>query len=84
MKVEMYSKDGCNYCMAAARLMMQKGIQFNVQELNVHFTREMLLEKFPDAKTFPVIVVDGMYIGGYNELSEEINKLNSPHIILNE
>ena len=62
MKVEMYSKEGCGYCMAAARLMMQKGIKFNVQELNVHFTREMLLEKFPDAKAFPVIVVDGMYI----------------------
>ena len=84
MKVEMYSKDGCNYCMAAARLMMQKGIQFTVQELNIHFTREMLLEKFPDARTFPVIVVDGMYIGGYNELNEEINKLNSPQIVLNE
>ena len=83
MKVEMYSKDGCNYCMAAARLMMQKGIQFNVQLLNVHFTREMLLEKFPDAKTFPIIVVDGMYIGGYNELSEELNK-GSSQILLNE
>ena len=84
MKVEMYSKDGCNYCMAAARLMMQKGIQFNVQELNVHFTREMLLEKFPDAKTFPVIVVDGMYIGGYNELNEELNKQPPSQILLNE
>jgi glutaredoxin 3 len=83
VKVEMYSKDGCGYCMAAARLMMQKGIQFTVQELNVHFTREMLLEKFPDARTFPVIVVDGMYIGGYNELSEELNK-GSSQILLNE
>jgi glutaredoxin-related protein len=43
----------------------------------------MLLEKFPDAKTFPVIVVDGMYIGGYNELSEELNK-GSSQILLNE
>jgi len=84
MKVEMYSKDGCNYCMAAARLMMQKGIQFTVQELNIHFTREMLLEKFPDARTFPVIVVDGMYIGGYNELNEELNKQPSSQILLNE
>jgi glutaredoxin 3 len=83
VKVEMYSKDGCGYCMAAARLMMQKGIQFTVQELNVHFTREMLLEKFPDAKAFPVIVVDGMYIGGYNELNEELNK-GSSQILLNE
>ena len=84
MKVEMYSKDGCGYCMAAARLMMQKGIQFTTQELNVHFTREMILEKFPDVKTFPIIVVDGMYIGGYNELSEELNRQSSSQILLNE
>jgi glutaredoxin 3 len=84
VKVEMYSKEGCGYCMAAARLMMQKGIPFNVQELNVHFSREMLLEKFPDAKTFPVIVVDGMYIGGYNELNEELNRQSSSQILLNE
>jgi glutaredoxin-related protein len=43
----------------------------------------MLLEKFPDAKAFPVIVVDGMYIGGYNELNEELNK-GSSQILLNE
>ena len=48
--------------------MLSKGIQYKELKLNEDFTREGLLDMFPSAKTFPVIVVDGMNIGGYNEL----------------
>lgn len=84
MIVEVYSKDGCGYCTAATHLLRQKNIQFKEQKLGVHFTREMLLEKFPFAKTYPIIVVDGMHIGGYNELTEELKKRDSGQILLNE
>ena len=36
--------------------------------LDVDFTRNGLVEKFSTAKTYPVIVVDGFYIGGYTQL----------------
>jgi hypothetical protein len=44
----------------------------------------MLLEKFPMAQTFPVIVVDNFYIGGYNQLREELDKSNSTQQFLSE
>lgn len=84
MIVELYSKENCGYCSAAVNLLNSKGVRFAEQKLGIHFTREMLLERFPHAKTFPVIVVDGMHIGGYNELSEELNKKSSDQILLNE
>ncbi len=84
MKVELYSKDGCKYCTAAANLLKNKGISFTEQKLSVHFTREVLLEKFPYAKSFPVVVVDGMHIGGYTELKEELNRGSSEQILLTE
>lgn len=84
MIVEIYGKDGCGYCLAAANVLRQKGINFTEQKLGIHYTREMLLEKFPSAKTFPVIVVDGMYIGGYNDLVEELSKQDSTKIFLTE
>ena len=34
--------------------------------LDEDFTREELLEKFPNARTFPQIVIDGENIGGYS------------------
>lgn len=84
MIVEIYSKEGCGYCTAAANLLTSKSIRFTEQKLDIHFTREMLIEKFPHAKTFPVIVVDGMHIGGYNELNEELRKRTSNQILLTE
>lgn len=82
--IEVYSKDNCGYCTAAVNLLRATGTPFTEQKLSVHFTRETLLEKFPTAKTFPVVVVDGMYIGGYNELREELKKSPSDQVLLNE
>lgn len=84
MNVEIYSKDGCGYCVAATNLLRQKGIKFTEMKLDVHVTRDFIKENFPFAKTFPVIVVDGMHIGGYNELTEEIKRLESGQILLRE
>jgi glutaredoxin 3 len=41
--------------------------------LDEDFTREELFEKFPTARTFPQIVVDGESIGGFTELKELVN-----------
>ena len=38
--------------------------------LNEDFNREQLLEKFPYAKTFPQITIDGIHIGGYTEFAK--------------
>jgi hypothetical protein len=46
-------------------------------KLGVDFSRETLLENYPTAKSFPVITVDGFYIGGYSQLAERINTTNS-------
>lgn len=53
-------------------LLSSKGIHYNELKLNEDFTKENLLELFPSAKTFPVIVIDGFNIGGYNQLEKLI------------
>lgn len=71
--VILYTKDNCSYCMNAKSLLVNKNISFKELKLGEDFTRESLLEMFPEAKTFPVIVVDGFNIGGYADLKEQIN-----------
>lgn len=82
--IEMYSRVGCHYCTMAAELMRSRGIEFMEQKLDVNFTREYLLEKFPNARTFPVIVIDGYHIGGYTELVEHVKSQNNTAQLLNE
>ena len=68
MHVEIYTREGCDYCDMAKGLLKTKNIGYVEQRLDVDFTRSGLIEKFAAAKTYPVIVVDGFYIGGYTQL----------------
>ena len=74
MTIEVYSKDGCPNCVKAKQLLNTHGKVFSEYKLNEDFTRDILLSKFPEAKTFPVIVVDGMNIGGYDQLFQYITE----------
>lgn len=74
MKVMVYSKDACPYCVKAINLLKTTDLEFEELKLDKNFTREELKEWFPDAKTFPVILLDKMWIGGYNELVEVVDE----------
>jgi len=83
MFVEVYTKEDCPYCQMARIALWDKQIPYSEQKLGKHFSREQILEKFPEAKTFPIIVLDGMYIGGYTQLREHLDSKNDSQIQLN-
>ena len=75
MNIDIYGKTQCPYCDMAKRLAQQtcenseQGLHtYNYYQLDTDFTREELFEKFPGARTFPQISIDGENIGGYTEL----------------
>tara|TARA_Y100000287_G_C14098816_1_gene294087 strand:- start:13 stop:246 length:234 start_codon:yes stop_codon:yes gene_type:complete len=74
MKVEIYSKPACPFCVQAKNLAEQKGYEYTYKMLDEDFTREELMEKFPTARTFPQIVVDGTSIGGFTEFKTLVDK----------
>ena len=71
MKIEIYSKPACPFCDKALFLtqqVVQESVHtYNKFMLDEDFTREELFEKFPTARTFPQITIDGESIGGYTE-----------------
>ena len=67
MKVEIYSKPQCPYCVQAKALAEREGHELTYKMLDEDFDREALMETFPGARTFPQIIVDGEKIGGYTE-----------------
>lgn len=82
MIVQIYSKEGCGYCDMAKTLLTSKNIPYTEQVLGIDFTREQLLANYSLAKTFPVIIVDGFYIGGYTNLVEHIEKNANAEVLV--
>ena len=74
MKVEIYSKDNCGWCSMAIKLAEREQYDTTVKKLNEDFTRDELLAPFPDAKSFPIVVVDGKTVGGFKEFDTFIKE----------
>ena len=70
--IEIYGKPQCPFCVNAKKLCEIKSLEYTYYEYIEDFSREELLEMFPNAKTFPQIKVDGVAIGGYKELHEQV------------
>lgn len=69
MIIEVYSKDNCPYCVEAKRLLTSLNLAFEEKKVGVDVTREELLERVPNAKTVPQIIINGECIGGYTQLA---------------
>lgn len=64
----------CPYCDMAKSLLKNKGIAFEERMIGADWTREQLLEEIPQARTVPQIILNGEYIGGYDQLKAHYNK----------
>ena len=72
--IEIYGKPQCPFCEKAKALCESRGFKFEYKSMGTDFTREELLEQFPNARTVPQIVVNGTKIGGYSELVNYIEE----------
>jgi len=61
----------------AKSLLKNKGIAFEERMIGADWTREQLLEEIPQARTVPQIILNGEYIGGYDQLKAHYNKQDS-------
>lgn len=85
---EVYSKPACPFCDRAKALLDSTGHEYRETILDVgqpkldgrtYITRDVLLERFPTARTMPQIGFnDGhggfAYIGGFNELKKKLQE----------
>ena len=75
MKVEIFSKPQCPFCVQAKALAEREGYELTYKMLDEDFDRETLMETFPGARTFPQIIVDGAKIGGYQEFKKLVDEV---------
>ena len=67
MEIIIYTMKGCGHCTRIKELLRRAGTTYTEKKLDVDFTREELLEKHPEAGGYPVMVVDGEFIGSIVE-----------------
>jgi glutaredoxin len=68
--IEIYTKPNCSYCVHAKKFMSDNLLEYVEYKLDKDFVRDDVLNKFPTAKTYPIIVIDGNYIGGFTDLKK--------------
>tara|TARA_Y100000590_G_scaffold404751_1_gene492539 strand:+ start:272 stop:511 length:240 start_codon:yes stop_codon:yes gene_type:complete len=68
MEVEIYSKTNCVFCEKAKMRLQQHKPKIHM--LDQDYNKEDFFKKFPNAKTFPQIIINKEHIGGYFELKK--------------
>ncbi len=71
--IEIFTKNNCPYCvMAKDELNKRKRAGIRIIEYDIKQSEnfDMLLKRYPEAKTVPQIYIDSRRIGGYNELMD--------------
>ncbi len=74
MEVTLYTKPDCGNCQQAKEALRNAAVSYTEMKLHEDFTELQLKALFPTAKTYPVVVVDNMMIGGYDELQKHLNE----------
>jgi glutaredoxin 3 len=68
MSIVVYSKENCSFCVQAKNLLNRRGMAFQEIPMNDKNMVESVKLQYPNAKTAPVIIMDGVYVGGYQQL----------------
>jgi len=72
MDVQIYSKVNCVFC-DKAKMRLQKHNP-KIHMLDKDYTREDFFKIFPNARTFPQIIINNEQVGGYSELKKWLDK----------
>ena len=68
--ITVYSKDMCAKCKQSEIVLTMKGIEFQIKKLGVDYELDFDKQLAPTQKEFPVVVQDGVLVGGLEQLKQ--------------
>jgi len=73
LQITLYGKSNCSYCKLAERYLQNHNIPYDYISANVPEVTTYLVENVSDKiRSVPVVLVNGLYIGGYEELQKYV------------
>ncbi len=70
LKVLLYTKDTCKYCILAKELLDKNAIPYEVIELTNNRDLHQKMADQTSQNTVPYVYINGEFIGGYKDLQE--------------
>jgi len=71
MEIIVYSKNNCVYCNKAKSLLKNLSLEYTEKKMEDYPSVDALLEDIgKKVRTMPQIKIDGVLVGGYNQLVE--------------
>ena len=68
--ITVYSKNACTKCQQAKMFLDIKGVEYEVKMLGVDYELEEAKALAPQQREFPVILEDGVLVGGLEQLKQ--------------
>ena len=66
--IEVYTRPGCGYCVAAKALLEKKEIPYQEYNTLIDNKRLKIMRARAPQKTFPQVVINDAWIGGFEDL----------------
>ena len=76
MDITLYSSAGCGYCTRTKELFERAEVEYNevrFQDLSGE-DQQALQEQYPNATGFPIVVIDGEFVGGLVQVAKKFLK----------
>lgn len=70
MDITIYTMPGCKYCTQIKELMVRAELEYTEHLVDTLELKEEFSSKYPDATTFPHVIIDGESIGGLVETAK--------------
>lgn len=70
MSTVVYSKKQCPFCDQAKALLNIKGVEFSEVLIGEDMLREDFMSLFPEQRTVPLIIMNGVKYNGFDKLRE--------------
>ena len=70
--ISIYGKPNCPWCERAKGLLESRDIPYKYYVIGEHVSRSWVMDAFPTMKTVPIVINDGVLIGGYENLLERV------------
>lgn len=64
----LYTKENCPACNRSKKLLNEFNYPFTEIVVGKDISRDQILEKYPDQKTVPIIIINDNKISGFTEL----------------
>lgn len=68
MHIEIFTGPGCGYCDRAKALLAANGLAYTERDMAERVVRAEFAERLPREKALPQVFVDGIHVGGYEDL----------------